>query len=1526
MIIAKYKFDRSIYTNLIPIFDDWYTGYSINDIVDENNSNHIIRTIECDIVPSFIKFGFTNNTPTNTEAAAKSLIELLELNISGLTNLTHLFCNCNKLTSVNTSNWDTSNVTGMQSVFDNCRSLTSIDVSNWNTGNVDNMAFMFKGCHSLTSIDVSGWNVSNVNTMNAMFSYCESLVSLDVSKWDTKNVINMDSMFYYCKSLENLNVSNFDTSKVTTMGGMFNNCRSLTSLDVSKWNVSKVGEMYAMFSDCISLTDLDLANWDMSKVNTIGYMFDGKELGASINMPIVDLTSLDWSLVTDMQGTFYKNNAKAIKLPRIINPNLLSVISERNDGSFGLFYCPNLISLDFGGLDLSNLDSFSTANKHLVLEHVPKLRYIRTENAALIADLAQYFPARTEAEQGYLITKAEISDEIRSALSSKYWNIIDLEEQILIAKYKFSANVYKNNVPIFNSQFVNFFIEDEIENENEPNIITRSIFSINDIPTSIQFGVHWISESYELKHYPRTQSLRAVEYLNTSRIVSTNNMFRHCHNVTNIYASNWETCNFTNLNSTFENCSRLTSLDVSGWITDKVTDMEDMFRGCENLKTINGIENWNTDKVTTMMGMFQHCKVLSSINLSNFDTRNVNNMSNMFYQCHAITSLDVSGFDTSNVTNMLYMFQQCYNLTSLDVSNWNTSKVTNMGYMFSDCRSLTSLDVSNWDTSKVSQMSNMFYNCNKLTSIDVSKWDTCNVISMGGMFSDCHNLISVDVSNFNTNKVTDTWNMFCRCVKLDKIDVSKWNTSNIINPTSMFDSCESLTSIDVSKWVTSNMKFLKNMFEQCHRLKSVDVSNFDTRNVTDAQGMFSSCFELTSLDLSSFNTDRMVIMIQMIRSCKKLQMLDISNFNITDETDISGILNDYTTLSNIGMIYCNFKTVEKIASSVPATNPTTIWVGNHIDINGLPQYDHITYKVYEVEDKLEVELSSPLLEGDRLEIIDGDLYHYHKMGLEILNGVVAPKDYYLATMQPTDSSFINVYHNITGMKLFAIVSSDKFKFAGHNSINEECLLTSGVASNVHVILNKSRLVYDNVEGVKAWLKANPITLVYELANPYYELVKPNVGLLNAEQGLYLNISDSVVPVVNHQDLCTLKLNYLLPNVEYKVKFKANSSGSIAINLGGTLVPLDVVEGWNEVMVTTPETLVDEYLKVNGSEGIKIQNVMVIDSNKDFDYFKGMNNTFDEIPVKNICTNRTLTYTHGVDEEGVSPQGEMAVNVNKGKVVTVVGKVSNNPDNLPISINLYNDTGRATGKNLFDGKFIEDKIINTTDGAALQLNHVRGGYCTDFIEIDNTKHLTITGFCCDGIVYSCIFMYDKDKKYIGRTSGNAVGEGLRRILPTDGIDSVPGVDHTNITRNKFPNNCKYIRFSNYFTSSMNDQSTQYLLDNSTQLQIESHNGKTEYEPFRNYCNDEPIFINPDENGNFAIQIKADRDYANRIGFNVGDAFACEANDQVTITDLMVFEGDIIDCHPTTYVDPADTRYLVEYKSFGNPFGFGKNKLI
>ena len=98
-------------------------------------------------------------------------------------------------------------------------------------------------------------------------------------------------------------------------------------------------------------------------------------------------------------------------------------------------------------------------------------------------------------------------------------------------------------------------------------------------------------------------------------------------------------------------------------------------------------------------------------------------------------------------------------------------------------------------------------------------------------------------------------------------------------------------------------------------------------------------------------------------------------------------------------------------------------------------------------------------------------------------------------------------------------------------INIPCI---GAYNNYwYIRVPKNELVTEDVAGLKIWLKDNPLKVAYKLTKPYYELIKPNVGLLNAEQGLYLNISDSVVPVVNHQDLCTLKLNhYFIPSFYY----------------------------------------------------------------------------------------------------------------------------------------------------------------------------------------------------------------------------------------------------------------------------------------------------------------------------------------------------------------------------------------------------------
>ena len=40
-------------------------------------------------------------------------------------------------------------------MFYNCASLTSLDVSNFNTSNVTNMSYMFQSCSKLTTLDLS---------------------------------------------------------------------------------------------------------------------------------------------------------------------------------------------------------------------------------------------------------------------------------------------------------------------------------------------------------------------------------------------------------------------------------------------------------------------------------------------------------------------------------------------------------------------------------------------------------------------------------------------------------------------------------------------------------------------------------------------------------------------------------------------------------------------------------------------------------------------------------------------------------------------------------------------------------------------------------------------------------------------------------------------------------------------------------------------------------------------------------------------------------------------------------------------------------------------------------------------------------------------------------------------------------------------------------------------------------------------------------------------------------------------------
>ena len=65
-----------------------------------------------------------------------------------LINMNYMFYECDKLLSIDLSNFNTNNVTNMIRMFSYCSSLTCLNLSNFNTNNVNNMSYMFVGVNN----------------------------------------------------------------------------------------------------------------------------------------------------------------------------------------------------------------------------------------------------------------------------------------------------------------------------------------------------------------------------------------------------------------------------------------------------------------------------------------------------------------------------------------------------------------------------------------------------------------------------------------------------------------------------------------------------------------------------------------------------------------------------------------------------------------------------------------------------------------------------------------------------------------------------------------------------------------------------------------------------------------------------------------------------------------------------------------------------------------------------------------------------------------------------------------------------------------------------------------------------------------------------------------------------------------------------------------------------------------------------------------------------------------------------------
>ena len=715
----------------------------------------------------------------------------------------------------------------------------------------------------------------------------------------------------------------------------------------------------------------------------------------------------------------------------------------------------------------------------------------------------------------------------------------------VIAKYKFNNTLEANLLPEFNSEFTSdlYTVTDEVNGE----VTTRTIES-DSLPTLMRFGIESTINIFATDRelsllevidmntnelttghsmFRRCENLTKVDCnWNTSKITTMHHMFNECHSLSSLDTSGWDTSKVTALRSTFSQCNSLTELDVSGWDTGNVSNMGYAFFAT-SIGELN-VSNWNMEKVQDIACMFASDgatpSLITSLDLSNWDTKNVTNMASVFSNCINLTSLDVSNWDTSKVTNMSGMFGYCNVLKYIKCNNINTLNKLNSYLPTKSSTSQGTIicksDITNLDTTALQSKywnildeptliakyvfdKSIYNNCIPIFNTEFEGYfiedeveegsnevtrtiESCGMLPTKIRFSTCaptsqgldgREKALLELLYLDTNNLTTEAQMFQSCINLTYV-----NTENMINlhqTNHMFCDCNKLTSLDTSNFNTGNVTNISYMFSYCYELTSLDISNFDTSNVTDMYCMFYNCKSLTLLDLSNWDTSKVTNMKKMFYNCTKLTTLDVSNFNTSSVTDMTEMFYNTPLLTDIGVLYMDKSSLQKLVDVMPTDSNKTLWYKD-VNIDGITHGDNITLKKY-MEENVEIVLNSPLLEGDRIEVKDGRLCHYHKMGMVVLDG----SENWIMQNNTSNSDNILLFYISASEAKILLKLKTTYTNLGTGVIHKENIFINSF-NNLIVTINKTKLLTTDINGFKQWLSKNPITVVYELAEPYYE--------------------------------------------------------------------------------------------------------------------------------------------------------------------------------------------------------------------------------------------------------------------------------------------------------------------------------------------------------------------------------------------------------------------------------------------------------
>lgn len=219
-----------------------------------------------------------------------------------------------------------------------------------------------------------------------------------------------------------------------------------------------------------------------------------------------------------------------------------------------------------------------------------------------------------------------------------------------------------------------------------------------------------------------------------------------------------------------------------------------------------------------------------------------------------------------------------------------------------------------------------------------------------------------------------------------------------------------------------------------------------------------------------------------------MNIIDISNWTINEINNSINTFKD-TSLTDIGMVNCDIESINIVGEVATAT----LWINEDV---GIDEYTGTApLKIYK-EDKVELRLSSPLLEGDTIEVVDGKLCHVHRWDSMILDGNSNWEYFY----NPTD--FPIVYAHIKLKKIYAdnskqcvfcenILSEKGNRYDYSKEMIYIWKWEDGrYEDSIYLQIYNKRLSTEDFDGFKQYLSQNPLTIIYKLKEPYYEDITP----------------------------------------------------------------------------------------------------------------------------------------------------------------------------------------------------------------------------------------------------------------------------------------------------------------------------------------------------------------------------------------------------------------------------------------------------